>query len=197
MCGRFCVDDETAKDIERIVRKIDRELWKSGDVHPSDHAFVLRQSPKGILAEQQKWGYSSSFGNTLVFNSRSESVQEKPMFRFDFKTRRCVVPAKKFYEWQKLPPKGKRKYEFFADSGSLYLAGIYREEEDEDHFSILTRAADGCMVGIHDRMPLVLPEEDIGPWLSSDEAAVQLLKYRFEHLKRAESFEKYEQLSLF
>ena len=33
MCGRFYVDDETARDIERIVRKIDRELWENGDVH--------------------------------------------------------------------------------------------------------------------------------------------------------------------
>ena len=197
MCGRFYVDEETAKDIERIVQKIDRQLWKTGDVHPSDHAFVLHQSPKGIIAEQQKWGYTSQYGNSLVFNSRAETVQEKPMFRSDFEKHRCIVPAKKFYEWQKLPPKSKQKYEFFSDSVSLYLAGIYRKTEEGDQFSILTKAADGCMVGIHDRMPLILPEENIGPWLSSDEAAAQLLQYRFEPLIRAKSVEGYEQLSLF
>ena len=157
MCGRFYVDEETAKDIERIVQKIDRQLWKTGDVHPSAHAFVLHQSPKGIIAEQQKWGYTSQYGNSLVFNSRSESVQEKPLFR----------------------------------------SGIYRKTEEGDQFSILTKAADGCMVGIHDRMPLILPEENIGPWLSSDEVAAQLLQYRFEPLIRAKSVEGYEQLSLF
>lgn len=197
MCGRFYVDDETAKDIERIVRKIDRELWKSGDVHPSDHAFVLWQSPKGIIAEHQKWGYTSTYGNGLIFNSRAESVQEKPMFRSDFKNRRCIVPAKKFYEWKKMSPRNKQKYEFFQDSGSLYLAGIFCKTGEENQFSILTKAADGCMVGIHDRMPLILSEEDIAPWLSSDKTAAQLLQYRYEYLRRGKCIEGYEQLSLF
>lgn len=189
MCGRYYVDDETERDIERIVRKIDRELWKSGDIHPSDMAYILRNSPKGLIAERQRWGYKSSWSKGLIFNSRSETIQEKSMFRNDFAHRRCIVPAKKFYEWQKITPKDKRKYDFFSDSGSLYMAGIYREMEGEEQFSIITKAAEGCMVGIHDRMPLILSEEDIGPWLTSDEAAHSLLHFSYDHLHRARSDE--------
>ena len=34
MCGRFYIDDETAREIEKIARKIDRKMAKQGDVHP-------------------------------------------------------------------------------------------------------------------------------------------------------------------
>lgn len=30
MCGRFYIDDETAKEIEKIVRKIDQKMAKLG-----------------------------------------------------------------------------------------------------------------------------------------------------------------------
>lgn len=30
MCGRFYIDDETAKEIEKIARKIDRKMAKLG-----------------------------------------------------------------------------------------------------------------------------------------------------------------------
>ena len=112
MCGRFCVDDETAKDIERIVRKIDRELWKSGDVHPSDHAFVLRQSPKGILAEQQKWGYSSSFGNTLVFNSRWKAYRKSQCSVSTSKHAGVLSRQKSFTNGKNCRPKAKENMSF-------------------------------------------------------------------------------------
>lgn len=41
MCGRFYIDDETAREIEKIVRIIDRQNAKTGEVHPSEPALVL------------------------------------------------------------------------------------------------------------------------------------------------------------
>ena len=37
MCGRYYVDDETAREIEKLVRDLDRKLQteRTGDVGPS------------------------------------------------------------------------------------------------------------------------------------------------------------------
>lgn len=198
MCGRFYIDDETAREIEKIARKIDRKTAKTGDVHPSEPALVLRADHDSIVSEVLKWGYESARKNTLVFNARSETVRERPMFRYDYETRRCLIPACKFYEWKNTGAKKKEKYEFFAPEQVLYLAGIYHKDPEGDRFTILTREAKGCMIGIHSRMPLILRREDMEDWLFSETEAGKLLDRHFGGLQRQESGpQEYRQMSLF
>ena len=196
MCGRFYVDDETAREIEKIARKIDQKMAKMGDVHPSEPALILRAMKGEIVSEVLKWGYDAAGKN--IFNARSETVQERPMFRYDYEDRRCIIPAKKFYEWKKSGGKQKEKYDFFSEGETLFLAGIYHKDPDGDRFTILTREAEGCMVGIHNRMPLILTRGDMEKWLFSKEEAVRLRDGHFDKLKRKKSMqEEYQQMSLF
>lgn len=198
MCGRFYIDDETAQEIERIARRIDRKNAKTGDVHPSEPALVLRADRDSMVAEVLRWGYESARKNTLIFNARSETVGEKPMFRYDYETHRCLIPACKFYEWKRTGEKKKEKYEFFAPGGILYLAGIYHKDPKGDRFTILTREAEGCMAGIHNRMPLILSGEDKEAWLFSRAEAEKLLNRHFTELQRREfGTNEYQQMSLF
>ncbi len=196
MCGRFYIDDETAKEIEKIARKIGQEMAKMGDVYPSEPALVLRALNGGMVSEVLRWGYDMSGKN--IFNARSETVRERPMFRYDYEDRRCIIPAKKFYEWKKSGAKKKEKYDFFSQGEPLFLAGIYHKDPDGDRFTILTREAEGCMVGIHSRMPVILNLGDIEKWLFSKEDAVRLLDGHFEKLQRKKSMQEgYQQMSLF
>ena len=126
MCGRFYIDDETAREIEKIARKIDSKNAKTGDVHPSEPALVLRADSDSMVAEVLKWGYEITRKNTLIFNARSETVREKPMFCHDYETYRCLIVANKFYEWKDIGGKKKEKYEFFVPGAILYLAEIGR-----------------------------------------------------------------------
>ena len=198
MCGRFYIDDETAREIEKIARRIDSKMAKTGDVHPSEPALILRADHDSTVSEVLRWGYESGRKNTLVFNARTETVRERPMFRYDFETRRCLIPACKFYEWKDTGAKKKEKYEFFAPEEVLYLAGIYHKDPEGDRFTILTREAEGCMVGIHSRMPLILRREDMENWLFSETEARKLLDRHFEDLRRQESEpQEYRQISLF
>jgi len=198
MCGRFYIDDETAREIEKIARKIDRRMGKTGDVHPSEPALVLRGSCDSIVAEVLRWGYESARKNTLIFNARSETVREKPMFRYDYETHRCLIPANKFYEWKDSREKKKEKYEFFAPGEILYFAGIYHKDPEGDRFTILTREAEGCMTQIHSRMPLILHREDLETWLFSEAEAAKLLESHFSDLRRQKSEAgDYRQMSLF
>lgn len=196
MCGVFYVDDDTAREIEKIARKIDQKTATTGDVHPSQPALVLRADHEKMVSEVLKWGYEAYGKKTLIFNARSETVQERPMFRRDFEERRCLIPADKFYEWKQTGAKRKEKYEFFALDKILYLAGIYHKDPAGDRFTILTRAADGCMEEVHHRMPLILHKEDLEKWLFSQEEAVKLLENHYKELEKKEK-EAYHQMSLF
>ncbi|HNQ37491.1 MAG TPA: SOS response-associated peptidase [Prolixibacteraceae bacterium] len=110
-------------------------------------------------------------GKTL--NARSESAFEKPSFRKSLATRRCLVPADGFFEWQsvgtqKIPwfitLSGKEVFSF----GGLWDIWEYPERETLHTFSILTTDANPLMAEIHNtkkRMPLILPEGSEGAWL--------------------------------
>ena len=198
MCGRFYIDDETMCEIEKIAGKIDRKNAKIGDVHPSEPALVLRADHDSVVADVLKWGYASAGNHTLIFNARTETVRERPMFRYDFEARRCLVPACKFYEWKDTGAKKKEKYEFFTPEEVLYLAGIYHKDPEGDRFTILTREAEWCMTGIHSRMPLILRKENMEEWLFSETEAKEMLDRHFEKLQRQKSEAGgYQQMSLF
>ena len=53
MCGRYYVDDETAREIEKVVREVDAKLRKErmGDIYPSQTAAVLTGKIPGLKAE--------------------------------------------------------------------------------------------------------------------------------------------------
>ena len=201
MCGRFYIDDETAREIEKIARKIDDKTAGRGDVHPSDSALVLKAAGGKMVSQVLKWGYESPQRRGVIFNARTETVRERPMFRYDYESRRCIVPARKFYEWKKMEngQKGrKEKYDFFAEGEILFMAGIWHKELEGDRFTVLTREAAGCMKEIHDRMPLLLTGGDIEKWLFSRKEADRLLSGSFDRLQRRRSGgEEYRQLCLF
>lgn len=43
MCGRYYVDDDTAREIEKVVREVDEKLRRErrGDIYPSQSATVI------------------------------------------------------------------------------------------------------------------------------------------------------------
>ena len=198
MCGRYYVDDETAKEIEKIVRKIDgkqhgRDGFRinTGDIYPSAEAPVLISARGGIDCQLFRWGLLGFDKKQLIFNARSESALEKRMFRESVKRRRAVVPAAWFYEWNR----NKEKNTFYKLGQSvLYMAGFYERCQDGDRFVILTTAANDSMRPVHDRMPLLLEREEIEDWLFDGSLTKKFLEKTpvlLEH--RTE----YEQMSLF
>ena len=88
MCGRYYINDDTAREIEKIVRKIDGKLQgtnnfriNAGDICPSAIAPVLISARGGIDCQQFRWGVPGFDKKQLIFNARSESAMEKRMFR--------------------------------------------------------------------------------------------------------------------
>ena len=121
-----------------------------------------------ISAEILKWGFPGFDKGKLLINARAESVKTKSTFADSFASRRCVLPAAGFYEWDRK----KEKVTFrLGDKPILYLAGIYRPYGAEKRFVVLTREANDSMRPVHDRMPLILSKEEVRPWVGNMEEA--------------------------
>lgn len=172
MCGRYYIPDEdSAAELKEIIDQINRRhnagpVLKTGEIAPSDTAPVLANNRSLMVTPfAMKWGYTMSNGK-LVFNARSETASEKPLFRDGMTQRRCLVPAAHYFEWEK---RGREKIKYAikpADVSVLYMAGIYRIENGIPVFSILTREPASSISFIHDRMPVILPREFTTDWLN-------------------------------
>lgn len=187
MCGRYYVDDETAREIEKLVRQVDEKLRQKkiqGDIYPGGESAVLAENASGLAAEEKRWGFPGFQSKKLVFNARAETALEKRMFRDSLLNRRCVIPAAWFYEWD---PK-KQKFEFFRrEFPILFMAGFYKPFDGEDRFVILTRQANRSVAEIHSRMPLILEREEIAPWLGDSKMTEYFLKKDVCLLERREA----------
>ena len=200
MCGRYYVNDETAREIEVIIRQADQKLsnkifgngsFLAREIHPTDVAPVIVPNGQKLSCRTQRWGFSGFTDKQVIFNARSESVLEKRMFRESTLHRRIVVPTAWFYEWNQR----KEKNIFSSkEQPAIFMAGIYNYDQEEERFVILTTAANESMKPVHDRMPLILEKEEILPWIFNDKKAEQMLHKIPCLLERKTDF---EQMTLF
>lgn len=143
------------------------------------------------------WSKGPGSGAKMI-NARFETVASKPAFKRACAVRRCLLPADGYYEWYE--PKrpelinGKpRKQPFFihrADGARLVMAGLYEywrdpaKDPDDDSAwlrtcTVITTTATDAVGHIHDRMPMVVPQDRWQGWLDPEltdaETARQLL----------------------
>ena len=198
MCGRYYVDDDTAKEIEKVIRQVDAmirdtsglNMFRSGDIRPADLAPVIAAHDRQLCIENIRWGIPAYDGK-LVINAKSETVREKKLFADSVEHRRIAIPAAGFYEWNAK----KEKYTFRKKARPLiWFAGFYNLERNEDRFVIITTAANASMQPVHDRMPLILENNEIVPWILEEQATDKILNKVPELL---DCSTEYEQLSLF
>ena len=202
MCGRYYIDDGTAREIERLVLQINKKQslgprttvdeLAARDVYPGQEALILlEKEDAGLCCGWQRWGFPGFQGKKVIFNAQSESVMEKPLFRDSVRHRRIVIPAAGFYEWNVRKEKNtfNRK-----DAPVLFMAGFCRRYGDGEHFVILTTSANASMEPVHDRMPLLLEPEEIMEWMLDDRKTEELLQKIPGPLERKTDF---EQMSLF
>lgn len=189
MCGRYLFSTQEYKEFRQIVRDAQRRssdqhdelnFPMAGDIAPTNEAPVLVASGDKVVAEFQRWGIPGWRGG-LMINARAETVCEKPMFRKSMAAQRCVIPASGYYEWDA----GKHKYFFQLPGKPIYLAGIYDNIEGVNYFVVLTTAPNETVQDIHDRMPLILTHEQVRPWLTDSQAALQLLTISPPALQRS------------
>ncbi|GAA0135445.1 SOS response-associated peptidase [Paenibacillus sp. YSY-4.3] len=187
MCGRFTI---TVPYDELLIRYYINE--ETNIIYePSYNAAPMQYIPavvKGINGNRLgslRWGLVPSWAKndkiaSKMINARAETITEKPSFNRLVASRRCIIPADGFYEWQQ---RGKSKQPFritLKDEGIFSFAGLYDMWTDQSGnrlatCTIITTAPNSLMADIHDRMPVILQKEDEAEWLDRDNADVQAL----------------------
>jgi len=166
------------------------------------HAFGLPEMPALCSGRPGKisllkWGLIPSWVKDnkaadeirlKTFNARADSVNEKPSFSSSFRSKRCIIPVRGFFEWQHTTSGKVPWYIYRADNDIMSLAGLWSEWTDTttgdmiSTFSVITTDANELMAGIHNskkRMPVVLEKKSEPLWLdlSADREQVgQLLE---------------------
>ncbi|HEX7185475.1 MAG TPA: SOS response-associated peptidase [Thermoanaerobaculia bacterium] len=188
MCGRYTLTskgDEVALlfDLTEIPT-----LPLRYNLAPTQEAAVVRVLSPGEprTLDLLRWGLvpywadDLSIGNRMI-NARSESVAEKPSYRWSFRKARCLIPADGFYEWKK---EGKLKQPFHIrrkDRRPFAFAGLWArwkppEGEPLDTFTILTTDANDLVKPLHNRMPVILDPKDFDLWLDPGVGDAERLK---------------------
>ena len=177
-----------------------------GEVFPASTVAAMAVGKTGDIGIfPMVWGFHLQPDSKLIINTRSETALEKPLFKKSMLERRCLIPCSWYFEWETrdaqqslldgIPSlqiqaagqaaKGKAKnptkikYAIRPKvPGLIYLAGIYRYEENQKLpvLSILTREPAPEIAFIHDRMPVIFSDKLHGQWLDRSADPMDVLK---------------------
>lgn len=192
MCGRL-----DQNDTGRLLADFSwaDEVLKRGssnptfDARPGTKRPILYQEGRSLVIDSRFWGYlgrnAPPGANRPVPNARLDKLLGRYWGRLA-RGRRVIVPANAWYEWvpEQDNPKKKRRWHIHrADGELLYMAGITlwdeTERPHESGFVIVTSEAEGSMVDVHSRAPIVFTATDATTWLDpelSGEMAAELAR---------------------
>jgi putative SOS response-associated peptidase YedK len=168
MCGRITL---TRPNFESITAELNVAAMNYRgypiyaphyNLAPTDTLPILTLQEGERHISPMAWGTIPKNRRGMVINWRSEG--------FPPGSPRCGVITDGFYEWS--GPKDARQPHWFhrPDHALVVLAGMWKMQPQRDGafaqaFVVLTTRANGVMAPIHDRMPVVLEESRLDPWM--------------------------------
>jgi putative SOS response-associated peptidase YedK len=201
MCGRYTLRTPLTVLAQRFLFDLgdlpsDLTLKPRYNVAPTQTVAAVRQRADGRreLALFQ-WGLVPSWAKDIklsasMINARAETLAEKPAFRTALSRHRCLVLADGYFEWKKVGKEKRPLYFRMRDERPFAFAGLWecwRGPESGsgpqlESCTIVTTSANELSASIHDRMPVILEEEDYEAWLNletTEPARLQPLLHSF------------------
>jgi putative SOS response-associated peptidase YedK len=187
MCGRFTITVSIEELMLRyyIDQKTNRYHTPRYNVAPTQMVLaVINDGERNRIGELQ-WGLVPSWANDQkigykMINARSETLLEKASFKNLINRKRCILPADGFFEWKKQNGKKQPMRITMKDKNIFSMAGLYDTWQSEDGkkintCTIITTQPNQLMKDIHDRMPVILKEEDEEVWLNRNNTNIEEL----------------------
>jgi len=187
MCGRFSLTPERETLETRLGARFNA-AW----IHARYNAAptqvlpaILNTAPRVIqpLRCGLKPAWAQKMGKREgIINVRAETLRDRPTFKKDLLTRRCLVLADSFYEWRR-EGKHKTPFRILLKTGEPFaFAGIWEENEGSDGypiqtFAIITTEANALVAPIHNRTPVMLQPQEEHAWLADDKSLSELLSF--------------------
>ena len=176
MCNLYDIGPTTNKGrvaFEKRLLTAVTKLRKTFQIRKTDPGLVLRALNEE--PETMRWGFYREF-NPAVNNARADKLDNHMWNKAWREKRRCLIPVASFYEWT--GPKGhKQAYAIGAPNGEwLWMAGLWEDNHREGlTYTMLTTTANEQMESIHDRMPVILADDELEPFLTESDPR-ELLK---------------------
>jgi len=181
MCGRYTLTANTDTIIKRFkIKDFQGEHKPRYNIAPTQkNPVVLLDEIRERIITDMRWGLIPSWAEDekigyKMINARVETVSEKPSFKKALITRRCLVPADGYYEWQKIGKPGRKPpFRIVLKSRELFaFAGLWdswknRNGDTVCSYTIITTEADELVGKIHPRMPIILRPENEDVWIDS------------------------------
>ncbi len=188
MCGRYVSRADKQRIAETFAAGIvpeeydpdfTRDWMPNYNLAPQTRNPVVRLNPETGQREltTMRWGLVPFWAKDAklaysTINARAETLASSALYRAALKSRRCLVPADAFYEWQKLDSKNKQPFAISMRDESLFaFAGLWETWKDKttDHqletYTVITTDPNELMQPIHDRMPAIVARKDYARWL--------------------------------
>jgi putative SOS response-associated peptidase YedK len=160
---------------------------------PGQNYLIGRRDPDSgqFFIEVLRWGLIPSWARdrkmaSRMINARAEAVQTAPAFKKAYNKRRALLPVDGFYEWKKV---GKDRQPYLigmADGAPFTLATLWENWKDPyagewvRTFTIVTTEANTLVAELHNRMPMIVAEDDREPWMADDNPARLMRPYPAE-----------------
>ncbi|HGT3623981.1 SOS response-associated peptidase family protein [Pseudomonas aeruginosa] len=196
MCGRLSQytglhEFVDALSMPNVLVNLVGEQSERYNVAPSTAVTTLRLEGDALVAQPIRWGWRPFWARDRAapINARVEKVAHGRFFSAAWR-HRALCPVSGWFEW--VAEGGPRKQPFHIqhrDGSPILCAAIGQfpdlDDEPADHhgFVIITADAEGGMVDIHDRRPVVLSPELAREWLdpaTPPERAEQIVRHQGE-----------------
>jgi len=191
MCGRITVRTSTEDLLREFNLSVVEPLtWRPRyNLAPTQPVPVVANTGERLL-EVYRWGLVPSWAKDVamgskLINARADTLTEKPSFRSAFKKRRCLLLVDGFYEWRTVfegPATAKAPFHIHRKDGRPFaIAGLWEEWQGPNGepplrtCALVTTEANALMRPLHDRMPVLLPQDAQALWLTPGEVKAETL----------------------
>ena len=103
MCGRFTLRTPERIKFDRITEYDVEILVPRYNIAPSQNILTIVQRGADREATLLQWGLIPSWSKEAkgIINARVETIDQKPSFSESCETPPCLIPAERFYEWER------------------------------------------------------------------------------------------------
>lgn len=175
MCGRVVYD--SSANVAKKLGIADSAIPREGDINafPYKGTYLF-----GVVDKKQDqlmhlhWplvpSWSKEYPKYNTSNARSEDMHNKPAYQHLLGKRHCVIYVNGFYEWER---KGEKNPYYFsmADGSQMKYAGLWDYNKNLEvpilSCTIITREPNEIIGEVHDRMPVILTDEQVKIWLNT------------------------------
>lgn len=175
MCGRFVITSPPAALRQAFGYAEQPNFPPRHNIAPTQPVPVVILENGGRHFRLMRWGLVPAWAKdprkiSLMFNARSETVQDRPAFKNAMKRRRCLIPADGYYEWQSAPGRRRPFFIHRRDGGPVGFAGLAEtwigpNGEEMDSVAIITAPASPDLAVLHHRVPVTIAADDFERWL--------------------------------